>query len=175
MKDMDVGRTATSRQFAPSKIANKPSDYDHDYADEQVRRAGRYLEAGRIDLAEACLRSGLERAPDHAECTAYLGVCLAAGQRKYVTAEKLVKNILASNPYDPTAWYALGRINLLGGRREQAFRNFAKAKQVSRDDAGVEKMVDQMDPRRPPVLTFLPRNNPLNVWLGRLRSHFSSE
>ena len=174
MSDIEVAKTATSRQFAPSRITNSASSQDLDYCAQQVQRAGHYLESGRIDLAEACLRSGLEKIPEHPECMAYLGVCLAAGQRKYVTAEKLIKNILANNPFDSTAWYALGRINLLGGRREQAFKNFAKAKHVSRDDAQVGGMVDRMDPRLPPVLRFLPRNNFLNIWLGRLRSHFTS-
>jgi tetratricopeptide (TPR) repeat protein len=174
MSDLEIRTTATSREFAPSRITNRASGPDLDYCAEQVLRAGRYLEAGKFEHAEACLRAGLGRVPDHPECTAYLGVCLAAGQRKYVTAEKLIKGILESRPYDPTAWYALGRINLLGGRREQAFANFAKARRVSRDDAHVEQLVDELDPRRPPVLGFLSRDHVLNRLLGRLRARLSA-
>jgi predicted Zn-dependent protease len=154
--------------------ARRASGVDLDYCAEQVRRAGLFLEDGKVEMAEACLRSGLGRVPDHPECTAYLGVCIAAGQRKFVTAEKLVKEILATRPYDPTAWYALGRINLLGGRRHHAFANFAKARSVSRQDSQVEQLIAEMDPRRSPVIGFLSRDHVLNVLLGRLRARFTS-
>lgn len=174
MSDTRSTGTATSHEFAPSRLASKPSGADLDFCTSQIKRAGTYLEKGRIDLAEACLKQALQRAPDHPECVAYLAICLAAGRRKYVTAEKLVQNILEINPYDATAWYARGRINLLGGRRKQAFADFAQARHVSCADAGVEAVVDQMDPRRGPVLPFLPRDHFLNIVLGRLRSSLSS-
>ena len=143
-----------------------------DFCADRVRRAGKLLEKGNIKAAETVLQQGLTRVPEHAECVAYLAVCLAAGQRKYVTAEKLVKNIIKNHPYDPTAWYALGRINLLGGRREQAFKNFEMAVRVSCDDVQMEIIVEKMDPRRDPVLVFLPRDHFLNIMLGRWRSKF---
>ncbi len=161
-------------RYPPSRIIQQASGKDLDFCAEQVRRSGRCLELGRIEAAEACLRQGLALVPGHPECTAYLAVCLAAGKRKYVTAENLVRDILDHNPYDPTAWYALGRINLLGGRREQAFTAFAEAKRVSRNDAQVGRVVDEMDPRQEPVLGFLARDNFLNVALGRIRGVFRS-
>ncbi len=157
-------------EFAPTTSASKASGTDLEYCARLIRRAGRFLEAGDVESAEASLRQGLERVPGHPECVAYLAVCLAAGKRKYVTAEKLVTNIINKNPGDPTAWYALGRVNLLGGRRDQAFKNFEKAKRVSRGDQNIKVIVDEMDPRREPVMSFLPRNNFVNILLGRLRA-----
>ncbi len=119
--------TATMPNFAANSNNSQVDGLDLDYCAQMVTKAGRYLEEGKIASAEACLRRGLERVPGHPDCTSYRAVCLAAGMRKYVTAEKLVLDIIEANPYDPTAWYALGRINLLGGRREQAFNNFAEA------------------------------------------------
>lgn len=159
-----------NRKYAPSKLATQASEQDVAFCVGQIRRAGRYLEQGHIKAATDSLRRGLERVPEHPECLSYLAVCIAAGQRKYVTAENLVKKILAENPYDATAWYALGRINLLGGRREKAFANFARAKSVSREDAEVSAIVEQMDPRQKPVLPWLPRGHFLNILLGRLRA-----
>lgn len=160
----------TNSEFAPTGLAAKASEVDMEFCAQLIQRAGRFLEEGDVEAAEASLRRGLERVPEHQECVAYMAVCLAAGKRKYVTAEKLVTNIINKNPYDPTAWYALGRVNLLGGRREQAFKNFEKAKRVSRGDRKIEVIVDDMDPRREPVMSFLPRNHIVNIWFGRLRS-----
>ncbi len=172
MAEVDVARNNAGAGYDPSGIANKASEVDTDYCTKQVRRAGKLLQKGNIEAAENVLRQGLERVPENPECVAYLAVCLAAGQRKYVTAEKLVKNIINNHPYDPTAWYALGRINLLGGRRDQAFKNFEKAVRISCDDAHIGSIVEQSDPRRGPVISFLPRNNFLNIMFGRLRAKF---
>ena len=174
MAEINIAPDASTPEFVPNKMTGQVNEVDMDYCAQQVVRAGRFLEKGKIDSAEAALRQGLERVPEHPECLAYLAVCLAAGKRKYITAEKLVKNIIKKNPYDPTAWYALGRINLLGGRREQAFKNFKRATQVSRDDVHVELAVEQMDPRQGSVINFLPRDHFLNIWLGRLRKQFAS-
>jgi len=160
----------TNSEFAETSLATKASEADMDHCAHLIRQAGRFLESGDVEAAEVRLRRGLERVPEHPECVAYLAVCLAAGKRKYVTAEKLVTNIINNNPYDPTAWYALGRINLLGGRRDQAFKNFEKAKRVSQGDQSIEIIVEEMDPRRAPVLPFLPRSHWMNFWFGRLRS-----
>lgn len=170
MADTGYAKGPTKRNFAPNKMVSRADGLDLDFCAQMVRKAGRFLEEGKIASAEACLRRGLERVPDHPECTAYRAVCLAAGKRKYVTAEKLVLEIIETNPYDPTAWYALGRINLLGGRREQAFKNFKEAKRVSCEDEEIESKVGQMDPRQGPVLKILPRDSFLNVMLGKLRA-----
>ena len=172
MDDMENNTTVTNVETVPLEPSHQPSELDLEYCAHLVVRAGRFLEMGDIAAAEKCLQQGLERVPEQPACVAYMAVCLAAGKRKFVTAEKLVKNIIRNNPHDPTAWYALGRINLLGGRREQAFRNFEKAKRFSKDDGAIEDSVNQMDPRRDPVLRFLPRNSFLNVVLGRIRSKF---
>jgi len=173
MSEIEIATDASTPEFVPNKMTGQVQEVDLDFCAQQVARAGRFLETGKISAAEAALRQGLERVPEHPECLAYLAVCLAAGKRKYVTAEKLVKNIIKNNPYDPTAWYALGRINLLGGRREQAFKNFEKATRVSRDDVQVELAVEKMDPRQSSVLKFLPRNHFLNIMLGRMRAQFT--
>lgn len=147
---------------------------DISYGASQVKRAGNLLEKGDLKAAEDCLRQALNRVPDHMGCRAYYAVCLAANKRKFVTAEKLVKNIIKDNPNDPTAWYALGRINLLGGRRSQAFKNFERAKRFSCNDIGVKALVEQMDSRRGPVISFLPRGNFLNIFLGQIRAKLGS-
>jgi tetratricopeptide (TPR) repeat protein len=174
MGEIKIASSSPNSAFVPNKMTGQAKQVDLDFCAQQVERAGRFLEAGNIDGAEAALRQGLERMPENPECLAYLAVCLAAGKRKFVTAEKLVKNIIKNNPYDPTAWYALGRINLLGGRRQQAFKNFEQAKRVAHDDRDLEVAVEKMDPRKGSVIGFLPRNHFLNIWLGRIRAQFSN-
>ena len=143
------------------------------YAADVARRAAKMIEDGRHADAEQVLRLGLERVPDHQECLAHMAVCLAAGRRKFVSAEKLAKNLIRTNPYDPRGYYALGRVNLLGSRRGSAFRNIEKARDLAGGDAKLTGTLQNLDPRRPPVIPWLPRNNFLNILLGRWRAALS--
>lgn len=140
------------------------------YAADVARRAAKMIEDGRHADAEQILRLGLERVPDHQDCLTHMAVCLAAGRRKFVSAEKLAKNLIKTNPYDARGYYALGRVNLIGSRRGSAFHNLEKAKGLSEGDSRMEGTLENLDPRRPPVIPWLPRNNFLNILLGRWRA-----
>ncbi len=144
-------------------------EVDSEFAAEMVRRAKRLIEEGRHKDAELYLRQALERVPDHKECQAYIAVCLA-GKRKFVSAEKLAKNVIRNNPFDAIAYYALGRVNLIGSRRGSAFRNFEKAHNLASGDREMEGAVKELDPRRPPVIRWLPRNHFLNITFGKWRA-----
>lgn len=144
-------------------------EVDAEFAAEMVRRAKRLIGDDRFTEAERLLRQALERIPDHKECQAHIAVCLA-GKRKFVSAEKLAKNVIRNNPFEAVSYYALGRVNLLGSRRGSAFRNLEKARNLATGDQEMEGAVDELDPRRPPVVRWLPRNNFLNVMFGKWRA-----
>lgn len=144
-------------------------EVDLEFAAEMVRRAKRLIEEGRHKDGEIYLRQALERVPDHKECQAYIAVCLA-GKRKFVSAEKLAKNVIRNNPFDAVAYYALGRVNLIGSRRGSAFHNLEKARTLATGDREMEGEVKKLDPRRPPVIRWLPRNNFLNIMFGKWRA-----
>jgi tetratricopeptide (TPR) repeat protein len=145
-------------------------EVDAEFAAEMVRRAKRLIEEGRHKDAETYLRMALERVPDHKECQAYIAVCLA-GKRKFVSAEKLAKSVVKNNPFDAIAYYALGRVNLIGSRRGSAFRNLEKARNLATGDLEMEGAVEELDPRRPPVIAWLPRNHFLNIMFGKWRAN----
>ncbi|HMA76397.1 MAG TPA: hypothetical protein VKO43_03710, partial [Candidatus Krumholzibacteriaceae bacterium] len=63
----------------------------------------------------------------------------------------------------------LGRVLLEDNRKEEARRMFLKAYSMDRADAPAALELSSMGIRRKPVIPFLPRENPLNVFLGKLR------
>ncbi len=154
------------------KAHSRSKAVDAEFAAEMVRRAKGLIEKDCHEDAELFLRQGLERVPDHKECQAYIAVCLA-GKRKFVSAEKLAKNVIRNNPFDAISYYALGRVNLLGSRRGSAFRNLEKAHNLASGDREMEGAVKELDPRRPPVIRWLPRNSFLNVLFGKWRASMS--
>lgn len=142
------------------------------YMADIVRLASVALEKGDVREAEAYLRQGLERVPDHPQCLSYLSVCVAARAGQTDKAEKLARTIARDNPRDPTAFFALGMVYLQTKQRRQAFHYFGRARQLAVDDPHLLAQLDRAEPRRPPVIGFLPRNSRINILLGWLRYHF---
>ncbi len=158
---------------APPPAKDAPDAADLLVAESLLRSAILNLEKGDYDGAERTLRQGLAKVPEHAGCLATLSICLAEGQRRYVTAERLAARAVRVAPAQPYGYHALGRINMLGGRRQQAFRYLMKARNLDPTDPRIGADLQNMGRRRPPVLPALARTHPLNVALGRVR-HFLS-
>ena len=169
MSDSKQTLMTPGRKIHDSMTYSTSREVDMEFAAEMVRRAKRLIEENRHKDAELYLRQALERVPDHKECQAYIAVCLA-GKRKFVSAEKLAKNVIRNNPFEAVAYYALGRVNLIGSRRGSAFRNLEKAHNLASGDTEMESEVRRLDPRRPPVFRWLPRNHILNIWFGKWRA-----
>jgi cytochrome c-type biogenesis protein CcmH/NrfG len=71
--------------------------------------------------------------------------------------------------YRPDVWINLGRVALTAGRRGEAYRALEQGRLLDPSNAGIAKAMQQLGVRRQPVLSFLPRQNPINVFLGRMR------
>lgn len=139
-------------------------------AESLLRSAILSLQKGDYEGAERSLRQGLAHAPDHAGCLASLAICLATGQRRYVTAERLARRAVRVAPQDACGYYALGRIHLLGAHKQMAHQFLNRAARLAPQDPHVQLELQAMGRRRPPVIRHLPRGHPLNVTLGRLRA-----
>ena len=140
------------------------------YVQSMLRKAAAAIEQKNYEAAEAYLQRGLARVPRHPECMAYMAICLAENKRRFVTAEKIAKEALRERPENARGHYALGRINLLGSRRRQAFQYFHRARSMATKDSQLEADLQKLEPRRLPVLSFLSRNHPLNIYLGKTRA-----
>ena len=66
------------------------------------------------------------------------------------------------------------RVQLVMGGRERAARALALGLEMAPDDPGLRAAQVAMGRRRRPVIPVLSRNNPLNVWLGKLRHRWSN-
>lgn len=167
---MALGSSQKSDVAVPAALS--PADYRDSADRQQVRewglRAGRQLEDGLVRDAELTLRLALAKLPGDTRCRSLLAVCLATGRGKLATAEKLARGVLAQDPDDAVARYALGRVLLQQGQRRQAFREFARARALAAGDRSLRDTVARQDPRRSPVLPGLARDHVLNVMLGRL-------
>ena len=61
------------------------------------------------------------------------------------------------------------RVQLFLGHRQRAVRAVTQGLEIAPEDPGLRFAIEALGWRRRPMLPFLARGNPLNVWLGKLR------
>jgi tetratricopeptide (TPR) repeat protein len=135
--------------------------------------AGGYRDAlgffsGAIEIDRAAKRGGLVE-PRY---LSYYGLCLGLARANKHEALENCRAAIRREPYDPDFWGNLGRVALIVGRRGEAYEAFRRGLKVEPGHRTILQNLKRMGVRRPPVLTFLSRGNPINVSLGRARSRW---
>ena len=100
----------------------------------------------------------------------HYGMCLGLlGRRKY-EGVRFCREAVAMEGYNPDLLWNLGRALLVANRRGEAHGALIKGLRLQRDHRGIILELKNMGVRRKPFLRILGRNNPVNIFLGRLRS-----
>jgi len=130
---------------------------------------GRRLEA--LALFEAAIeldrQKGLGR--PQGRYLSYYGLCLSPVAGRGHEALDFCRQASQLEQFDPDVCCNLGRVLMRLGRRREAFDAFLRGLKVEPRHARIRRALRVMGVRRRPVLSFLPRQHPLNVLLGRLR------
>jgi tetratricopeptide (TPR) repeat protein len=106
----------------------------------------------------------LERSPIH--CT-FLALCIARERGQQRTAMAICEGAIAIEPDNPLHYLNLGRIHLLRGDKVEAIRVFREGLKMGRLPLIIEEL-ELLGVRKPPVISFLSRDNLINKYLGRL-------
>ena len=115
-----------------------------------------------LDLLEKAV--SLDRKP--AYCAA-LAICLARGKGEFKRAISLCKEAIKNDPKNSALFLNLGRVHILAGQKKDAIRifNMGLRHEENRD---ILFELNRLGYRKPPVIPFLKRDNPLNKYLGKL-------
>jgi Flp pilus assembly protein TadD len=149
-----------------------PADLQNETFESQdlFRRAEACIVRGNFEKAEQLLAETIKISPDNPTYISYYGLCvgmlgdLGEGEKHCLRAAKLSSS-------NPIALVNLGRILLEQGYRKEAREQFSRAYAIDNTHSAAALELSAMGVRRPPVLPFLSRNHPLNVYLGKLRHH----
>jgi tetratricopeptide (TPR) repeat protein len=98
----------------------------------------------------------------------YYGLCLSltdTGRHEAVRCCRLAAQMEA---YRPDICWNLGRVLLAAGRRREAHKALKWGLRLQSGHKGLRDTLKRMGVRRRPVLTFLDRAHPVNVFLGRI-------
>ena len=146
-------------------------------AEESFRRGADLLAAGSSRDALAFLRAAIDQASDRPDAArpsaryySYYGVCLyraRCGNREALAA---CRKAVALDDADPDLWWNLGRVAAGMNRRAEAWRAFQSGLLLESEHPGILQDMRRMGERRPPVLSSVRRDHPVNIALGRMRA-----
>ncbi len=100
----------------------------------------------------------------------YLGCAIARTQRRTKEARALCRHAVKVEFFQPENWANLAEVMMLSKRRKGAVEALQQGLEIDPQNRRLQKLSQELGMRRPPVLPFLARSNPLNHLLGRLRN-----
>ncbi|MBN1884533.1 MAG: tetratricopeptide repeat protein [Candidatus Krumholzibacteriota bacterium] len=136
------------------------------------RKAEIHFRRNKYARAAGLLTEALKISPNHPLYLSYLGVCVAM-RGDVEGGEKMCMTATAMRSKEPMMYVNMGRVLLCRGQRQEAREHFMRAYRMDNTNAPAALELSRMGVRRRPVLKFLPRNHPLNVYLGKLRHRIS--
>lgn len=134
-----------------------------------------YIREGRYDEAFRALRQAMFRYSDHSNhelpypLMSYYGLCLVVLRQDPPRGLALCKRAVDESGNRSEFYWALGKAYLALRRKRQAITAFEHGLQIG-DDARIVAELRRLGLRNPPLLSFLPRHNFINRYLGRWRA-----
>lgn len=104
-----------------------------------------------------------------ARYASYYGLCLSRSSDRQREALSHCRKAAQMEAYRADVWENLGHVAIAAGRRGEAYRAFEQGRLIDPTHKGIAKELRKLGVRREPIVAFLPRQNPINVFLGRLR------
>lgn len=132
-------------------------------------KAENLIRKGDYKRAAVLVNESLRISPDNPLYLSAMGLC-SGMQGKLVEGEKMCRKALSmSDGREPLLLVNLGRVLLGQGARKEARSCFSKAYALDNTNSPAALELSRMGVRKKQVLTFLDRDHPLNVFLGRIR------
>lgn len=99
----------------------------------------------------------------------YYGLCIAALRKQYSDGIKYCQLSLKVQSSNPEHYENMAKIHLLGRARGRAVDALFDGLSYDPNNKAINKILDGIGRRREPVISFLPRDNVLNVYFGKKR------
>ncbi len=134
--------------------------------DELFERGVEAVDHGNWLCALACFEKLVQQAKEPLYLS-YFASCIAKERGQFGKAISLCLEAIETEPDNPGHYLNLGRVYLLQGRKSEAIRTFREGLAHGLESRIIDEL-NRLGTRKPPVFSFLPRNNPINKYLGML-------
>jgi tetratricopeptide (TPR) repeat protein len=104
-----------------------------------------------------------------AAACSYYGLCLAMVKHKYAEALKYCNISIKANFMEPEHRINLALVYLERDDRKNAVQNLEAGLRLQPSNKRIRKVFAEIGRRKPVTFSFLDRDNPINVFFGRLR------
>ena len=135
-----------------------------DTAEKEFERARKELTEGYVLAALAHLEKAL-KVRDNPGWYSYLGFCIAKERGQVNRGQELCRTAIWHEPDNPAHYLYLAKVHLVSGNKEAALEALRQGVLVG-GSPEITNLFDVIGTRKPPVISRLSRDNPLNVWLG---------
>jgi len=123
-----------------------------------------YLSQGKTLPALSCFEQALKK-EDSPSIWSYYALCIAKERGQIKKAMLLCKEALEQEPENAVHYLNLGRIYLFTRKKAEAITIFREGL----NHEAHEQIIDELNnlvPRKPPIIPFIKRANPINKYLG---------
>ena len=137
------------------------------------------LRRGNGASALNVLKIALDKYPDDPFLLSYYGCLMAIVENKAKEGVKIcltaIKQLDKSMPFGseffyPAFYLNLGRAHLKNNNRKEAVNALQTGLSIDSSNHDILWELKKMGERKKPVVPFLTRNNPINKYIGKLRS-----
>jgi len=136
----------------------------HEDVDKLVSRALDALSAGQTQPALAQLERAL-KVMDNPSLHSYLGYCIAKERGQVKRGRELCLAALELEPENPVHYLNLAKVHKIAGQKAEAMGVLRNGMSVGGSEE-ILALLGSLGTRKSPPLPFLPRDHPLNKWLG---------
>lgn len=105
----------------------------------------------------------------------YLGFGIARFDRRIREGLALCEHAVKREFYQPENYLNLARTHMVAGNRRAAVEALRAGRKIDSEHPGLAALHEELGIRRPPVIPFLDRMNPINRILGRMRHDWRGE
>ena len=139
-------------------------------AQKEFDLAQKELDGNNVLAALACLERALNIWNDPLWYSR-LGFCIAKQRGQLTKAFELCRTAIEHDPTNPLHYLYLGKVHLIAGNTYEALQAFRQGVLLG-SSPELERMLDVIGTRKPPVISFLSRDNLLNKYLGIICGRF---
>ena len=133
-------------------------------AKELLRKGIEYLSNNNTLSALSCFEKALIK-EDSPAIRSYYAFCIAKERGQTKKAMLLCKESIQNEPDNSAHYLNLGRIYLFTHKKAEAIAIFREGLSHEANEQIIQEL-NNLVPRKPPVIRFLRRENPINKYLG---------
>ncbi len=142
---------------------------------EFFKKAQARIQKGAFDDAIALIDEAIKMRPEDPYFLSMLGLCKGLQGDLQAGMAMCRQALQAAKTKDPIFYVNLGKLYLNDENRTEARKLFMKAYRIDNTYSPAALELSRMGVRKRPVLSFLERDHPLNIWLGKIRHAISQK